>query len=84
MAGLITHYGLALIFANVLIQQLGLPIPAAPTLIVAGALAAVGSSSALAMFGVACAACWIAAGYEVQSGSVASVAGASIHGVSPA
>src|ERR1700687_2088897 len=59
MAGLITHYGLALVFANVLIQQLGLPIPAAPTLIVAGALAAVGNSSALAIFGVACAACSI-------------------------
>jgi membrane protein DedA with SNARE-associated domain len=59
MAGLIIHYGLALIFANVLIQQLGLPIPAAPTLIAAGALAAVGSSSALAVFGVACAACSI-------------------------
>src|SRR5258707_769368 len=40
MLGLITHYGLALIFANVLIQQIGLPIPALPTLIVAGALAA--------------------------------------------
>lgn len=42
-----------------LIEQLGLPIPAAPTLIVAGALAAVGSSSALAIFGVAWAACSI-------------------------
>jgi membrane protein DedA with SNARE-associated domain len=40
MVDLITQYGLALVFANVLIQQIGLPIPAVPTLIVAGALAA--------------------------------------------
>ena len=33
---LITQYGLALVFANVLIQQIGPPIPAVPTLIVAG------------------------------------------------
>ena len=42
MVDLITQYGLALIFANVLIQQMGLPIPVVPTLIVAGALAADG------------------------------------------
>jgi len=53
MVGLITQYGLALVFANVLIQQIGLPIPAVPTLIVAGALAADGKFSALAIFGVA-------------------------------
>jgi membrane protein DedA with SNARE-associated domain/rhodanese-related sulfurtransferase len=57
MVGLITQYGLALVFANVLIQQLGLPIPALPTLIVAGALAADGKISALAIFGVAFIAC---------------------------
>ncbi len=37
---LIAHYGLLLIFCNVLIEQLGVPVPAVPTLIVAGALAA--------------------------------------------
>lgn len=68
MIGLITHYGLALIFANVLVQQTGLPIPVVPTLIVAGALAADGKLSALAIFAVAFAACaisdaaWYAAG----------------------
>jgi membrane protein DedA with SNARE-associated domain len=68
MVDLITHYGLALVFANVLIQQIGLPIPALPTLIVAGALAAGGSFSALAVFTVAFTACaigdasWYAAG----------------------
>jgi membrane protein DedA with SNARE-associated domain/rhodanese-related sulfurtransferase len=57
MVGLITQYGLALVFANVLIQQMGLPIPALPTLIVAGALAADGKISALALFAVAFIAC---------------------------
>ena len=59
MAGLITQYGLALVFANVLMQQMGLPIPALPTLIVAGALAADGKISALALFAVAFIACAI-------------------------
>jgi membrane protein DedA with SNARE-associated domain len=68
MIGLITQYGLALIFANVLIQQMGLPIPVFPTLIVAGALAADGKFSASEIFAVAVAACaisdatWYAAG----------------------
>jgi membrane protein DedA with SNARE-associated domain/rhodanese-related sulfurtransferase len=68
MIGLITQYGLALIFANVLIQQMGLPIPVTPTLIVAGALAADGRLSALAIFVAAFTACaisdaiWYAAG----------------------
>ncbi len=68
MIGLITQYGLGLIFANVLIQQMGLPIPVAPTLIVAGALAVDGRLSALAIFAVAFTACaisdaaWYAAG----------------------
>ena len=57
MAGLITQYGLLLVFANVLVQQLGLPLPALPTLIVAGALAADGKISAWAIFGVALIAC---------------------------
>jgi membrane protein DedA with SNARE-associated domain/rhodanese-related sulfurtransferase len=59
MVGLITQYGLVLVFANVLMQQMGLPIPALPTLIVAGALAADGKISALALFAVAFIACAI-------------------------
>lgn len=68
MIGLITQYGLALVFANVLVAQLGLPIPAVPTLIVAGALSADGKFSALALFAAAFTACaigdttWYAAG----------------------
>ena len=34
MIQLVTRYGLALVFANVLVEQLGLPVPAIPTLIV--------------------------------------------------
>lgn len=37
---LITQYGLLLVFINVLATQLGAPLPAVPTLVVAGALAA--------------------------------------------
>jgi membrane protein DedA with SNARE-associated domain len=53
MADLLAHYGLALIFANVLAEQIGLPIPAVPTLLVAGAMAAGGQISATTVFVVA-------------------------------
>src|SRR5882762_5049906 len=59
MNHLVTEYGLALVFANVLLEQLGLPIPAVPALIVAGAMAAEGELSPLAVFGVAFVACMI-------------------------
>ena len=59
MNRLVAEYGLALVFANVLLEQLGLPIPAVPTLIVAGALAAEGELSPLAVFGLAFVACMI-------------------------
>ena len=57
MNRLIAEYGLALVFANVLLEQLGLPIPAVPALIVAGALSAEGEFSPFAAFGVAFVAC---------------------------
>src|SRR4051812_14963777 len=50
---LIGQYGLLLVFANVLLEQIGLPVPAVPTLIVAGALAAEGTLSAPAIFAAA-------------------------------
>jgi membrane protein DedA with SNARE-associated domain len=53
MTDLLAHYGLALIFANVLVEQLGMPIPAVPTLLVAGAMAAGGHLSATTVFIVA-------------------------------
>jgi len=53
---LLTHYGLALVFANVLLTQLGVPLPALPVLIVAGALAQQGAWSPAALIGIAVAA----------------------------
>lgn len=59
MNSLITQYGLALVFANVLLEQIGLPVPAIPTLVVAGALAAEGRFSPFAIFGLAFLACMV-------------------------
>ena len=39
---LIAEYGLLLVFVNVLIEQAGVPVPAVPTLVIAGALASSG------------------------------------------
>ena len=65
---LVAQHGVALVFANVLLQQLGLPIPAVPTLIVAGALAAEGKLSAAAVFAVAVLACMIGDGAWYAAG----------------
>ena len=46
------QYGVGLIFLNVLLDQLGVPLPALPTLIVAGALVADGRLSGFAVLGV--------------------------------
>ncbi|MEB0135861.1 DedA family protein/thiosulfate sulfurtransferase GlpE [Actimicrobium sp. CCC2.4] len=56
---LLQHYGLLLVFANVLLEQMGLPIPAYPILIVAGALAMLGDFSWQACLLVSVAACLI-------------------------
>jgi membrane protein DedA with SNARE-associated domain len=56
----VARYGVALVFANVLLEQIGLPIPAIPTLIVAGALAADGRLSVLHVLVLAVAASLIA------------------------
>jgi len=56
----VARFGVPLVFANVLLEQLGLPIPALPTLIVAGALAAQGSLSGPQVVLVAVAASLIA------------------------
>lgn len=53
LTGLLAQHGLALVFANVLLTQLGAPVPAIPTLIVAGALAQSGQLSAASALGVA-------------------------------
>lgn len=51
--------GLSVIFLNVLCDQIGLPVPAVPTLVVAGALAAGGRLPGSAVFALAVAACLI-------------------------
>jgi membrane protein DedA with SNARE-associated domain len=50
---LIAHYGLVLVFVNVFLLQAGVPVPAVPTLMAAGALAAGGAISPAALVVVA-------------------------------
>jgi membrane protein DedA with SNARE-associated domain/rhodanese-related sulfurtransferase len=65
---LIAQYGLLLVFANVLVEQAGAPVPAVPTMIVAGALAAADRLPLGGVLAVAVVAClladfaWYAAG----------------------
>jgi membrane protein DedA with SNARE-associated domain/rhodanese-related sulfurtransferase len=54
------QYGLPAVVLNVLLNQMGLPLPAIPTLIVAGAIAAGGQLPLAAVFFGAVAACLIA------------------------
>jgi membrane protein DedA with SNARE-associated domain len=56
LIALIAQYGLWFVFANVFLEQIGAPLPAVPTLMVAGALAAGGSLSIWAIAAVAIAA----------------------------
>lgn len=53
-------FGLSLVFLNVLLEQLGLPVPAVPTLVVAGAMAANGRLPGAELYALAVAACLIA------------------------
>lgn len=57
---LIGRYGVWFVFGNVLLEQLGLPLPALPTLVLAGALAAEGRLSAAAVLAAALVASMIA------------------------
>jgi membrane protein DedA with SNARE-associated domain len=54
---LIAQYGLLLVFVNVLVEQAGAPVPAMPTLVVAGAVAAGGDLSITAILLVSLVAC---------------------------
>jgi membrane protein DedA with SNARE-associated domain/rhodanese-related sulfurtransferase len=54
------HFGLSIVIINVFVDQLGLPVPAVPTLIVAGAVAANGQLSLSAVFLGASLACLVA------------------------
>ena len=57
LSSLVSQYGLPVVFANVFLEQIGLPIPALPTLVIAGAFAIGGKLSIVAVFAVALAAC---------------------------
>ncbi|HEX9690243.1 MAG TPA: VTT domain-containing protein [Thermoanaerobaculia bacterium] len=52
----LSQYGVAVLFANVLVEQMGIPVPAIPTLLVAGSLVRAGKLSFLALLGAAVAA----------------------------
>src|ERR1700677_1856053 len=54
------QYGLTIVVLNVLLDQLGLPLPAVPALIVAGAVASRGQISLWALFAGSMSACLIA------------------------
>ena len=56
---LIAQYGLTLVFVNVLLERAGLPLPATPTLLICGALAATGRLSVWWIFALALLACVI-------------------------
>jgi membrane protein DedA with SNARE-associated domain/rhodanese-related sulfurtransferase len=53
-------FGLGFVFLNVLLEQLGFPVPAVPTLVVAGAVAANGRLSGPTLYALAVGACMIA------------------------
>lgn len=62
------QYGVLIVFAVVLLAQIGLPIPAFPILIVAGALAADGNISPVAVLAASLAACLISDTIWYQAG----------------
>ncbi len=57
LVSLIAEYGLLVVALNVLVDQIGLPVPAMPTLIVAGAMASAGHLSMGPLFAWSVAAC---------------------------
>ena len=70
LVDLVARHGIAIVFFNVLVEQIGLPVPAVPTLIVAGALAAKGQLSAPAVFAAAVVACYIGDGLWFAGGRI--------------
>lgn len=70
----ISQYGLLVVGLNVLLNQIGLPVPVVPTLILAGTLAAKGDLPIVPLFAVAVAAClaadslwyWIGEKYGIR------------------
>ncbi|HLN50087.1 MAG TPA: DedA family protein, partial [Steroidobacteraceae bacterium] len=60
LISLIAQYGLLIVGANVLVDQIGLPVPAYPTLVVAGAIAADGHLAAGPLYLLCVIACLLA------------------------
>jgi len=56
----LSQYGLAIVALNVLLNQIGLPVPAVPTLVLAGAIAASGQQPVGTVFLAAVGACLLA------------------------
>ncbi len=56
----IGQYGLVVVVANVFVEQIGVPVPAIPTLILAGALAGGGQPPLSALFACSVIACLVA------------------------
>src|SRR5258708_37116371 len=54
------QYGVGIVFVNVLLNQSGLPVPAVPTLIIAGGIPAGGQMQLLTLFFSSIAACVMA------------------------
>jgi membrane protein DedA with SNARE-associated domain/rhodanese-related sulfurtransferase len=65
-----TPFGLGVVFLNVLLEQLGLPVPALPALVVAGALAADGRLPLAKLCALVLAACVIGDGSWYLAGRV--------------
>ena len=65
---MLQQYGVLIVFGVVLVEQIGLPIPAFPILIVAGALAVDGDTSWAAVLAVSLAACLISDYFWFRAG----------------
>jgi membrane protein DedA with SNARE-associated domain/rhodanese-related sulfurtransferase len=68
LSAIVSQYGLALVFGNVFVEQLGVPVPAIPTLVVAGAMAVNGKLSVIGVIAAAMLACILADGAWYMAG----------------
>jgi membrane protein DedA with SNARE-associated domain/rhodanese-related sulfurtransferase len=59
---IVGEYGVFIVFINVLLNQVGIPVPAVPTLVVAGAIAIGGGMPLATLFACSVAACLLADG----------------------
>jgi len=60
LVSIIGQYGVGIVAGNVFLDQMGLPVPAVPTLVVAGAISADGGMPLPALFAVSVIACLVA------------------------